>query len=153
MSYESQIEFPSRQCPEEPDRQRLLGIYGQRQEGLLMQRVKVHGGRIMAPQLRTLALLAEQYTPSYPLHLTTRQDVELHGVRPPDVPDIQRGIADVGLTTVGACGDTLRNVTVCPGNGVAGLLNGLVALQEDGRQLGGGVESASAMRRNVYLMY
>ncbi len=118
MSHENQIEFPCRQCPEEPDSQRLLGLYGQRQEGLLMQRVKVHGGRIMAPQLRTLALLAEQYTPSYPLHLTTRQDVELHGVRPPDVPDIQRGIAGAGLTTVGACGDTLRNVTVCPGNGV-----------------------------------
>jgi sulfite reductase (NADPH) hemoprotein beta-component len=119
MSHENQIEFPCRQRPEEPGIQRLLGIYGQRQEGLHMQRVKAHGGRITAAQLIALAALADAYTPGYPLHVTTRQDVELHGVRPEDVPRVQQGIAEVGLTTLGACGDTLRNVTTCPGNGLA----------------------------------
>lgn len=82
-----------------------------------MQRIKAYGGDVTPAQLRAMATLAETFTPGYPLHLTTRQDVELHGLRAADVPAVQRGIAAAGLTTVGACGDTLRNVTVCTGNG------------------------------------
>jgi sulfite reductase beta subunit-like hemoprotein len=83
-----------------------------------MQRVKVPQGRIRPDAFRALAALAERYTPGYPLHLTTRQDVELHGVLPDDVPAIQRGIDEAGLTSVAACGDSLRNVVVCPANGL-----------------------------------
>jgi sulfite reductase beta subunit-like hemoprotein len=85
-----------------------------------MQRVKVPLGRIRAAQLRALAWLAQRYTPAYPLHLTTRQDFELHGVRAEDLPAVQRGICEAGLTSVGACGDSLRNVTVCAGSGLDG---------------------------------
>ncbi len=119
MSDATAIVFPCDRCPDEPGPARLLGIYDQRQEGLLMQRVKVHAGRISAAQWRAVAKLAATYTPDYPLHLTTRQDIELHGIKPADIPAIQRGLADVGLTTVGACGDTLRNVTTCPSSGLA----------------------------------
>jgi sulfite reductase beta subunit-like hemoprotein len=83
-----------------------------------MQRVKVHGGRITPGQLRVLAGLVRNCTPAFPIHLTTRQDVELHGVLPAQIPRIHRALAEVGLTTVGACGDTLRNLTACPGSGV-----------------------------------
>jgi sulfite reductase (ferredoxin) len=112
------IIFPCERCPEDATAQRLLGLYDQVQEGRRMQRVKVHGGRISSGQLRALAALARTHTPDAPLHLTTRQDIEFHNLKPEEVPTVQRGLAAVGLTTVGACGDTLRNVTVCPGNGL-----------------------------------
>jgi sulfite reductase (NADPH) hemoprotein beta-component len=111
------IEFPCRSIPAEPAAARLLGLYPMRQEGLFMQRVRVPGGALSAAQLEALADAAEALTPGYPLHLTTRQDVELHGARPQDVPALQCRIAAAGLSTVGSCGDTLRNVTTCPGAG------------------------------------
>ena len=116
--------FPLASYPPEPGTASLLGIYDQRQEGLHMQRVKVHRGDISPEQLRALADLARRYTPDYPLHLTTRQDFQFHGVRPEDVCAVQAGIAEVGLTTLGACGDSLRNITTCPENGlVAGTVD------------------------------
>lgn len=96
----------------------LLGIYSQRGGRLYMQRIKVPQGRIRPEQLRALAGLVQRYTPDYPLHLTTRQDVELHGVAAEDLGAIQSGIHDAGLTSVATGGDSVRNVTVCPGNGV-----------------------------------
>jgi len=118
MSEAAEIRFPCETCPDDAGQQRLLGLYDMRQEGLLMQRLKVHAGRITPGQWRAVAELARQYTPGYPLHLTTRQDIEFHGLKPADVPAVQRGLAAIGITTVGACGDTLRNVTACPGHGL-----------------------------------
>lgn len=94
---------------------RVLGVYPQKQAGLYMQRVKVLGGRINWPQWRRIAELAETYGDGFPLHLTTRQDLELHNIRRQDVATVQQGLAEVGLTVFGACGDSVRNVTVCPG--------------------------------------
>jgi sulfite reductase beta subunit-like hemoprotein len=112
------VQFPCAAMPEEPGRARLLGIYPQRQEGLFFQRVRLPGGRIRPEQWRGLAALAATHTPGYPLHVTTRQDVELHGVRPEEVSAIQNGVAALGLSCAGACGDTVRNVTFCPSNGL-----------------------------------
>jgi sulfite reductase beta subunit-like hemoprotein len=109
--------FPCQALPEDPREARLLGIYPQRGGERYMQRVKVRQGRIAPGQLRALALLAERHTPDYPLHVTTRQDLELHGVRAESVPAVQRDIAAAGLTTVATCGDSLRNIAMCPGNG------------------------------------
>lgn len=93
---------------------KLLGLYPQRQEGLWMQRVVVPGGVLTGDQWRAFAALAREFTPSTPLHLTTRQDVELHDVSPAQVPAIHKRLHEVGLSTLGAGGDSLRNVTVCP---------------------------------------
>jgi len=112
-----EIRFPCAALPESPAEARLLGIYPQRGDGLFMQRVKVPEGRVGVEAWRGLAALAQRYTPEYPLHLTTRQDIELHGVRPEDLPAVQRGICELGLTSVAACGDSLRNITGCPANG------------------------------------
>ena len=111
------VEFPCERFPEDAHAQRLLGLYDMRIEGLVLQRIKVHAGRIVPAQFRACAELAREYTPGYPLHLTTRQDIELHGLEPGDVPAVQRILGDVGLTTLGAAGDTPRNVTTCPGCG------------------------------------
>jgi len=114
------IPFPCRRVPEDAGLPRLLGLYPQRQEGLWMQRTKILGGALAGPQWRALAEVARRYTPETPLHLTTRQDVEIHDVPTDRVPAVQAGLADAGITVRGACGDTPRNVTVCPGSGVRG---------------------------------
>lgn len=111
-------EFPCRHLPDDPAQARRLGLYGQRQEGLLMQRVRIPLGRLLPGQLRGLATLAERFTPATPLRLTTRQDLEFHNLSPADIPALQTGLHDLGLTTVDACGDTVRNLVACPEDGL-----------------------------------
>ncbi|MHC4773170.1 MAG: hypothetical protein ACYS8S_06265 [Planctomycetota bacterium] len=59
---------------------KLYGTYPQKQGELFMQRVPVFAGLIGPGQLKELAQLAISYTNESPLHLTTRQDIELHNV-------------------------------------------------------------------------
>jgi sulfite reductase (ferredoxin) len=94
---------------------RLLGVYPQKQDGLFMQRIRIPGGRISWPQWRKITELSEKYTPDAPLHLTTRQDIELHNVTGQSIPTVHEGLAEVALTIFGAGGDSVRNVTVCAG--------------------------------------
>jgi sulfite reductase (ferredoxin) len=88
------------------------GIYGQRQAGVQMVRIKIPFGGITANQLRRIAEIAERYTTGVG-HVTTRQDIQLHFAELKDVPAIMRGLAEVGLTTREACANTVRNVTGC----------------------------------------
>ncbi|MBH0205245.1 MAG: sulfite reductase, partial [Nitrospira sp.] len=88
------------------------GIYGQRQPGVQMVRIKIPFGGISANQLRQVAELADRYATGVG-HVTTRQDIQLHFVELKDVPAIMRGLAEVGLTTREACANTVRNVTAC----------------------------------------
>ena len=88
------------------------GIYGQRQAGVQMVRIKIPFGGISANQLRRIAELSERYTTGVG-HVTTRQDIQLHFAELKDVPAIMRGLAEVGLTTREACANTVRNVTGC----------------------------------------
>ncbi len=93
---------------------RLLGTYPQRQEGLFMQRIPFLGGRITPRQLRRVVELAEEFTGETPLHITTRQDIELHNIAETNVAEVQAALAEIGISTYGACGDFVRNITVCP---------------------------------------
>jgi len=120
MTAADDLHFPCDELPADAAQARMLGVYEQRQPGLFMQRVKIWDGAIAPAQLRKLAELAQRFSPEYPLHLTTRQDIEFHGIAAEDIPALQAGIAGVGLTTVAACGDSLRNITVCPGSGMCG---------------------------------
>jgi sulfite reductase (ferredoxin) len=88
------------------------GIYGQRQAGVQMVRIKIPFGGLTANQLRRVAELSERYTTGVG-HVTTRQDIQLHFAELKDVPTIMRGLAEVGLTTREACANTVRNVTGC----------------------------------------
>lgn len=88
------------------------GIYGQRQPGVQMVRIKIPFGGLSANQLRRAAELADRYATGVG-HVTTRQDIQLHFVELKDVPTIMRGLAEVGLTTREACANTVRNVTAC----------------------------------------
>jgi sulfite reductase beta subunit-like hemoprotein len=87
------------------------GIYGQRQDDAQMIRVKIPHGTVTADQMDVLGDIAEQYTPRKVGHVTTRQDFQFHFVKLEDVPTVLRIMAQVGLTTREACGNTVRNVT------------------------------------------
>ena len=82
-----------------------------------MQRIKLPFGRITPEQMETMAACAEEYSDAI-LHITTRQDVQLHFVHIDDTPDLMRRLAAVGITTREACGNSVRNVTACEYAGV-----------------------------------
>jgi sulfite reductase (ferredoxin) len=82
-----------------------------------MQRIKIPFGGVTPVQLDTLADLAEEYADGI-LHVTTRQDFQLHFVHIDDTPNLMRRLAAVGITTREACGNSIRNVTACPLAGV-----------------------------------
>jgi sulfite reductase (ferredoxin) len=86
------------------------GVYGQRQQGVQMFRLKIPAGRITTEQLRTVAALSEQYATGN-LHLTTRQNIQLHHVKLDDSPAIWTALEAAGLTAREACGNTVRNIT------------------------------------------
>ncbi len=88
------------------------GIYGQRQPGVQMVRIKIPFGGLNANQLRRIAELADIYATGVG-HVTTRQDIQLHFAQLKDVGTIMRRLAEVGVTTREACANTVRNVTAC----------------------------------------
>jgi sulfite reductase (ferredoxin) len=82
-----------------------------------MVRIKIPFGAVSAEQLEVMAELAEEYSDDI-LHVTTRQDIQLHFIHIDDTPDLFRRLAAVGITTREACGNSVRNVTACPTAGV-----------------------------------
>ena len=93
------------------------GVYGQRQDGVQMQRIKIPLGMLTAKQMVKLADLSEEYADGIS-HVTTRQDFQYHFVDIDDTPNLMRRLAEVGITTREACGNVVRNVTGCPEAGV-----------------------------------
>src|SRR2546430_9601595 len=88
------------------------GIYGQRQPGVQMVRIKIPFGGLNSTQLRVIAEMADRYATGVG-HVTTRQDIQLHFAALEHIGTIMRRLADVGVTTREACGNTVRNVTAC----------------------------------------
>ena len=82
-----------------------------------MQRIKIPFGGLTTDQMDVLADLAEEYSDGI-LHITTRQDIQLHYVHIEDTPDLMRRLASATITTREACGNSIRNVTACPISGV-----------------------------------
>ncbi len=110
--------FPSSVLPGDPAESRLLGLYPQRQEGLWLQRIKLPGGVLTPEHWNCLADICVKHLGSVPMRLTTRQDIELHNIPGEKVPLVQAELHSAGITGLGACGDTLRNITICPGSGL-----------------------------------
>src|SRR4051794_17238927 len=95
------------------------GTYGQRQaEDAQMLRVKIPQGVISSEQLEALADVGARYSRGFG-HITTRQNVQFHFVKLHDVEHAMHRLADAGLTTREACGNSVRNITACPYAGVA----------------------------------
>jgi sulfite reductase (NADPH) hemoprotein beta-component len=93
------------------------GVYGQRQDDVQMLRVKVPQGVLSADALCALADACERYSRGFG-HITTRQNIQMHFMRLNDVEACMRRLADAGLTTREACGNSVRNVVACPFAGV-----------------------------------
>lgn len=96
------------------------GAYGSRLNSeFSMIRIKVPGGDITPSQMEKIASLSESFSIGS-AHVSTRQNIQLHWVQLEDVSEVFRGLAEVGLTSREACGNTIRNVMcshfagVCP---------------------------------------
>lgn len=95
-----------------------FGTYAQRQEGVQMQRIKIPGGYLTADQLTRLADVADRYASGF-IHFTTREDAQLYYLLLENAPALMRELAEVGITTREACGNTVRNITACYRAGVS----------------------------------
>ena len=93
------------------------GVYGQRQAGVHMFRTKIPFGHLTPDQLIALANISETYTNGR-LHITTRQNVQMHYVKLNDSPAVWQDLVDAGMTAREACGNTVRNLTASPLAGV-----------------------------------
>ncbi len=93
------------------------GVYGQRQTGVQMFRIKIPFGKLTAEQLERIADISETYTNGN-LHITTRQNIQLHYVKLKDSPAIWAALAEKQITAREACGNTVRNLTASPLAGV-----------------------------------
>src|SRR5437879_6993653 len=79
--------------------------------------LKIPAGILTPAQLRTLAKIGDTYSTGRG-HVTTRENVQFHFVQLENVPAVMRLLAEAGLTTREACGNTVRNVTGCPLAGI-----------------------------------
>lgn len=86
------------------------GIYGQRQQGVQMIRIKLPYGKVSTDQLRTIADVSDEYSTGK-LHITTRQDVQIHHVSLDRTPQLWADLEKSDVTLREACGNTVRNVT------------------------------------------
>ncbi len=104
--------FRGGEIPDEKFRSLRLarGIYGQRQPGVQMIRIKLPFGKVTFKQLLRIADVSDEYA-SKNLHLTTRQDIQIHYVSLDKTPELWAKLAEDDITLREACGNTVRNVT------------------------------------------
>lgn len=86
------------------------GVYGQRQPGVQMIRIKLPFGKVSPEQLIRIADVSDKYGSSN-LHATTRQDIQIHYVKLANAPKVWRELEEKGVTLREACGNTVRNIT------------------------------------------
>ncbi len=96
-----------------------LGIYEQRESGSYVLRVRLPAGSLLPAQLRCVATLADSVG-NGTLHFSTRQDVQVHGIRLSALEPALKTLACAGLACKGSGGNTVRNVTTCHRAGVCG---------------------------------
>jgi len=93
------------------------GVYGQRQQGVQMVRIKIPYGKCSAKQLRRIAQVSDEYSNGN-LHITTRQDIQIHYVSLDRTPELWAELEQDDITMREACGNTIRNITASPLAGV-----------------------------------
>jgi sulfite reductase beta subunit-like hemoprotein len=93
------------------------GVYGQRQDDVQMFRIKIPQGIMSAPALRAVADCCEKYSRGF-AHITTRENIQMHFVQLSDSEACMEHLAQAGVTTREACGNSVRNIVGCPFAGV-----------------------------------
>ncbi|MHB1922315.1 MAG: HEPN domain-containing protein [Chitinophagaceae bacterium] len=96
------------------------GIYGQRQPGVQMVRIKLPYGKLTTRQLLKIADISDEYAIGN-LHLTTRQDIQIHFVSLDKTPELWYKLEQDDITIREACGNTVRNITASPIAGIDSL--------------------------------
>jgi sulfite reductase (ferredoxin) len=93
------------------------GVYGQRQQGVQMIRIKLPFGKISTKQLVRIADISDEYSNGN-LHLTTRQDIQIHHVSLDRTPELWAKLEQDDITLREACGNTVRNITASAEAGI-----------------------------------
>ncbi|RZS92236.1 HEPN domain-containing protein [Aquimarina brevivitae] len=93
------------------------GVYGQRQQGVQMIRIKLPYGKVKSNQLKRIADVADEYSTGR-LHITTRQDIQIHYVSLDRTPELWAQLEKDDVTLREACGNTVRNVTASETAGI-----------------------------------
>jgi len=112
-------EFRDGKIPEEKFRSLRLarGVYGQRQPGVQMVRIKLPYGKMTLAQWKRIADVSDEFATGN-LHLTTRQDVQIHFVSLDRTPELWNLLEQDSITIREACGNTVRNVTASDQAGI-----------------------------------
>ncbi len=93
------------------------GVYGQRQEGVQMIRIKLPYGKVTSKQLKRICDVSDEYSRGR-LHITTRQDIQIHYVDLNRTPELWAELEKDDVTLREACGNTVRNVTASETAGI-----------------------------------
>ena len=93
------------------------GVYGQRQQGVQMIRIKLPYGKVTGEQLLRIAEVSDEYSTGN-LHITTRQDIQIHYVSLERTPELWAQLEQDNVTLREACGNTVRNVTASETAGI-----------------------------------
>ena len=93
------------------------GVYGQRQFGVQMIRIKLPYGKLTSEQLHRICEVSDEYSRGR-LHITTRQDIQIHHVSLDRTPELWSQLEKDDITLREACGNTVRNVTASETAGI-----------------------------------
>ena len=93
------------------------GVYGQRQEGVQMIRIKLPFGKVTSEQLLRISKVSDEYSTGR-LHITTRQDIQIHYVSLDRTPQLWADLEKDDITLREACGNTVRNITASENAGI-----------------------------------
>jgi sulfite reductase (ferredoxin) len=93
------------------------GVYGQRQPGVQMVRIKLPYGKVTGEQLIRISDVADEYS-NGKLHITTRQDIQIHYVSLDRTPQLWAALEEDDVTLREACGNTVRNIVASETAGI-----------------------------------
>lgn len=105
---------------------RLVGVYDDNFENTFMLRTRIPGGRLIADQLEVMAGIVNDFSIRNPdsdapdrfAEITTRQNFQVHWIRFERLGEIWTRLSEVGLGSIEACGNSMRNITACPVDGI-----------------------------------
>jgi sulfite reductase (ferredoxin) len=93
------------------------GIYSHRGKQVYMVRLRIPGGKLDASQIKSIAIASEKYGNGI-CHITTRQDIQIHGVKIENTYVLLEYLKNFNLSPRGGGGNTIRNITACHLSGV-----------------------------------
>lgn len=113
-----------------------------------MVRIRIPNGLLLSHQVRTIADVVRKYARDT-ADITVRQNIQLHWVTIEDLPNVLENLWRAGLTTMGSCGDDVRNIVGCPLAGVDGdeIFDASALVAEANRQFVGNAEFYNLPRK------